>query len=277
MDRSILLVDDEENILSSLARLLRRQGYKILRANSGKAGLEVLKDNVVGVIVSDQRMPEMTGVEFLGLVKNIYPDTTRIVLSGYTDLKSITDAINDGDIYKFLTKPWDDEILLKSIDEAFDRYEMKILNTRLSEELKVANAELENANRKLNLAVEVKTNEVEINMHVLRVSQDVLENLPIGIICIADDELIVITNKCSEQWLGSKNKSLIGNNAEAVLPKILYDYYKKIDSEDIGGAVNVLQIDDGSYFDFRYQRLSNNSESESIVIVMSENKISLLG
>ena len=111
MDRTLLIVDDEDNILAALTRLLRREGYSILRANSGKEGLELLKDNHVGVIMSDQRMPEMTGVEFLSQVKDLYPDTVRMVLSGYTDLNSVTDAINKGAIYKFLTKPWDDELL----------------------------------------------------------------------------------------------------------------------------------------------------------------------
>ncbi|MFH1495300.1 MAG: response regulator, partial [Pseudomonadota bacterium] len=104
MERTILLVDDEANILSALTRLLRPQGYRILRAGSGREGLELLAQNEVGVIVSDQRMPEMTGVEFLHQVRELYPDTVRIVLSGYTELNSITDAINRGAIYKFLTK-----------------------------------------------------------------------------------------------------------------------------------------------------------------------------
>ena len=106
MERTLLLVDDEENIVRSLKRLLRRDGYNILTANSGKEGLEVLNDDNVGVIISDQRMPEMNGTEFLSQVKVLHPDTIRIVLSGYTDLNSVTDAINDGAIFKFLTKPW---------------------------------------------------------------------------------------------------------------------------------------------------------------------------
>ena len=109
MERTLLLVDDEENITSALVRLLRRDGYNILRANSGEAGLALLAQNEVGVIISDQRMPEMSGVEFLSKVRERYPDTVRIVLSGYTELNSVTDAINRGAVYKFLTKPWEDE------------------------------------------------------------------------------------------------------------------------------------------------------------------------
>lgn len=140
--RTILLVDDEENILRSLERLLRRDGYHILKATSGQAGLEVLKQNAVGVIVSDQRMPGMTGVEFLSKVKDLYPQTVRIALSGYTELKSVTDAINKGAIYKFLTKPWDDDLLRANVQEAFEHFELAHENERLARELKKANEQI---------------------------------------------------------------------------------------------------------------------------------------
>jgi DNA-binding NtrC family response regulator len=102
--RVLLLVDDEANILRSLQRLFRREGYRILSALSGAEGLERLKEEKVGVIISDQRMPGMTGSEFLHQVKDLYPDTVRLILSGYTDLESVTDSINRGAIYQFLTK-----------------------------------------------------------------------------------------------------------------------------------------------------------------------------
>jgi PAS domain S-box-containing protein len=130
--RHLLLVDDEEGILQSLRRMLRRDGYVIHLATSAAEGLAVLAREPVGVIISDQRMPGMTGSEFLSKVKESYPDTIRIVLSGYTELNSITDAINKGAIYKFLTKPWDDELLRAHIVEAFARYEMKRDNARLA-------------------------------------------------------------------------------------------------------------------------------------------------
>ncbi len=123
--RTLLIVDDEESILASLRRLLRRDGYRILTASSAAEAFELLAVNEVQVIASDQRMPQMNGTEFLSRVKEIYPDTIRLVLSGYTELQSITDAINHGAIYKFLTKPWDDDLLRGHIREAFMFYESK--------------------------------------------------------------------------------------------------------------------------------------------------------
>ena len=116
----LLLVDDEENILSSLRRLLRRDGHRILTASSGAQGLEILASESVDVIVSDQRMPEMTGTEFLTKARVLCPDSVRIVLSGYTELESVTSAINEGSVYKFLTKPWEDQQLHDNIIEAIN-------------------------------------------------------------------------------------------------------------------------------------------------------------
>jgi diguanylate cyclase (GGDEF)-like protein/PAS domain S-box-containing protein len=119
---TLLLLDDEENILRALTRVLRRDGYRILTTTSVKEAFSLLAENQVQVIVSDQRMPEMSGTDFLSEVKTIHPDTVRIVLSGYTDLKSVTDAINEGAIYKFLTKPWDDRQIREHIQQAFLYY-----------------------------------------------------------------------------------------------------------------------------------------------------------
>jgi len=116
---TLLLVDDEPNILSALSRLLRREGYTTLTATSPQEAFEILAKHHVQVVISDQRMPDMSGTEFLSRVRQLYPNTVRLVLTGYTDLESVTDAINRGAIYKFLTKPWDDDQLREQIREAF--------------------------------------------------------------------------------------------------------------------------------------------------------------
>lgn len=118
-DRTLLLVDDEQNVLRALVRLFRRDGYRILAAGNVRDAFGLLATNEVQVILSDQRMSEMDGTEFLGRVKMLYPDTIRLVLSGYTDLATVTEAINRGAIYRFLTKPWDDAKLREHIRQAF--------------------------------------------------------------------------------------------------------------------------------------------------------------
>ncbi|GAB1393297.1 hypothetical protein MASR1M60_14600 [Rhodocyclaceae bacterium] len=125
LGRSLLLVDDEPSILASLRRLLRREGYTIYTAEGGEAGLEVLAAHEVGVVISDARMPGMAGAEFLGRVREMYPDTVRIMLSGYTDLESVTQAVNRGELFRFLTKPWDDVELLDVVRDAFRHHELR--------------------------------------------------------------------------------------------------------------------------------------------------------
>ena len=130
--RHLLLVDDEESILLSLRRMLRREGYVIHLANGGAEGLAVLEREPIGVIVTDQRMPGMSGSEFLVKVRERFPDTVRIVLSGYTELNSVLDAVNRGAIFRFITKPWDDKLLVDALHDAFRLHDIERRNRELT-------------------------------------------------------------------------------------------------------------------------------------------------
>jgi diguanylate cyclase (GGDEF)-like protein/PAS domain S-box-containing protein len=123
--RTLLLVDDEAHILSALKRLFRREGYNVLTAGSGDEALDLLATNPVGVIISDARMADMDGSELLGRVRSLYPHVVRLMLSGYTDLLAVTRAVNSGELYQFITKPWDDSGLLKAVRAAFHAYESR--------------------------------------------------------------------------------------------------------------------------------------------------------
>ena len=223
MTRTLLLVDDEENILRALTRVFRRDGYNLLTTTSGAAGLELLAQHEVGVVISDQRMPEMTGVEFLNRVKEQYPDTLRIVLSGYTELKSVIDAVNQGAVYKFLTKPWDDDLLRKHVEDAFSYYELRSENRRLTGELKRSNADLAELNRDLEQRVEEKTRELRLNLHALSVTHDVLEQLPLAVLGIDDSGMIVIANRTAHHMANAPVGALLGAMMEAALPAMLRD------------------------------------------------------
>jgi diguanylate cyclase (GGDEF)-like protein/PAS domain S-box-containing protein len=117
--RTLLLLDDEPNILRALTRVLRRDGYRIIAVEQASDAFEHLAMNDVDVILSDQRMPEMSGTTFLHRAKELYPDTVQLILSGYTRLQTVTDAVNQGGVYKFITKPWDDDELRVLVQEAF--------------------------------------------------------------------------------------------------------------------------------------------------------------
>ncbi len=126
--RTLLLVDDEVHILSSLRRLFRREGYQLLTAHSGAEALDLLATRPVQVIVSDARMPDMDGSELLAKVCKLYPDTVRLMLSGYTDMRAVTRAVNSGELYRFLTKPWDDDELVEAVREAFRHHARRTMS-----------------------------------------------------------------------------------------------------------------------------------------------------
>lgn len=147
---TVLCVDDEPNILSSLRRLFRAKGYRVLVAESGAAGLRVLATEAVDLVISDMRMPEMDGAHFLELVRARWPDTIRILLTGYADVSSIIEAINRGEIYRYIAKPWDDNDMLLVVRDALERkvlenekLRLEELTQRQNDELKALNASLE--------------------------------------------------------------------------------------------------------------------------------------
>ena len=208
--RTLLLVDDEENILAAMRRVLRREGYRILTAGSGQEGLELLAANPVDVIVSDQRMPNMSGVEFLRQAKATYPETMRIVLSGYTELQSITDAINEGAIYKFLTKPWEDELIRANIAEAFRHKELGDDNRRLA-------LELARSNEALQALLIEKQKRLVLDEASLDIAREVLHCLPLPIVGIDDDGMMVLANPEADALLGDGD-TLLGESAAHRLP-----------------------------------------------------------
>ncbi len=131
MQNSLLLVDDEPDVSKSLSRLLRRDKYEIFTATSGEEALEVLQQHPIKVVISDQRMPHMSGSQLLTQVKEQYPDTIRIIISGYADFQAVSDAINQGSIYKFLAKPWNSDMLRAEIREAFNTQSLRQRNRQL--------------------------------------------------------------------------------------------------------------------------------------------------
>ena len=118
----VLLVDDEPEILFSLTGLLRRE-FELHTAESAKQALEILRQHPIHVVMTDQRMPEMTGVELLGRVRTEYPRAIRIVFTGYADIKAVIDAVNDGGLFRYITKPWDPDELIEVLHAAAGAYE----------------------------------------------------------------------------------------------------------------------------------------------------------
>ncbi|MDG4475278.1 HD domain-containing phosphohydrolase [Thiovibrio frasassiensis] len=166
----ILFVDDEENILRSLQRLFMDEEVEVFTAPSGAKGLEILaREAGVGVIVSDQRMPEMLGVDFLEKSKAISPQSIRILLTGYADVNAAIDAINRGGTFRYLNKPWNDEELVQTVKGALQMYRLLSENKRLTAIVKKQNAELKKWNTELETIVQEQTTELRKSYESLRV------------------------------------------------------------------------------------------------------------
>jgi EAL domain-containing protein (putative c-di-GMP-specific phosphodiesterase class I)/CheY-like chemotaxis protein len=194
-ERTLLLVDDEDSIVLALKRLLRREDYRILSANSGAQGLELLAKNDVDVVLSDQRMPEMTGEEFLRRTKELYPHTVRIVLSGYADMQSITNAINQGAVYKFMSKPWDEKTLKEGIQEAFRRKEKNDAHQRQLQDFATANVSLHKDKHSLALLLDEQSHTAMVSQVALQLAQENLNQLPVPVIGLDPSGLVVLRNE----------------------------------------------------------------------------------
>ena len=143
----ILFVDDEVNVLKSMLRIFRQENYELLTADSGEKALSILSENPVHVVISDHRMPGMNGTDLLQEVKKRHPATIRIMLTGYADVDAVMGAVNDGAVYKFITKPWNDEDLRLTVSLALEQYDLIQENKKLKHKTAVQNKELKRLSR----------------------------------------------------------------------------------------------------------------------------------
>jgi len=222
----ILCVDDERNVLRSLERIFLDDDYEIVTAGSGEEGLEIMTEsgNSFQVVVSDYRMPVMNGVEFLKSVYEHWPDTVRIVLSGYADAGAIVAAINEGHIYKFIPKPWNDEELRVTIQNCLERYFLLRKNSELLNELAHANLMLEQK-------VQQRTEDLELRNRALEFSQTMLGNLPVGVVGIDENGLIAHCNSVAATILKQLCDDFLGTDIEHFCDRRLKDIVEQVLSE----------------------------------------------
>lgn len=226
---TVLCVDDEVNILNSLKRLLRKEQYTLLTASSGKEGLEILKENDVHLVMSDQRMPEMNGTEFLALIKDQHPEVIRIILTGYTEVDAITESINRGHIYKFFLKPWNDDNLKLEIRKALDQYDLIQDNKKLTQTILKQNEDLRKLNDALEEMVRKRTHELVLRNEALELSQTVLEDIPQPIIGVSEEHTIVLVNNRVGKLIFDGSKTI-------VIGDPLEDYF----SDEVIDSVNTV-------------------------------------
>jgi two-component system NtrC family sensor kinase len=200
----ILCVDDERNVLRALERIFLDDDYEIVLSGSGDEGLKTMEESgPFQVVISDYRMPVMNGVEFLKAVYERWPETVRIVLSGYADAGAIVAAINEGHIYRFIPKPWNDDELRVTIQNCLERYFLQKNNHELLDQLAVANQALEQK-------VQQRTEQLELRNRALEFSQSLLGNLPVGVAGIDINGMIAYCNDRAAKLLKGVCSDIFG-------------------------------------------------------------------
>ena len=159
-NHNLLIVDDEPAVISSLERAVRKEGYIVYCANSGKDGLEILKEHDIGVVLSDVMMPEMDGVTFLELSRKYKPDIVKVLLTAHASLTNAVDAINRSKIFAYLTKPWTHEELKECLAKAFNYYNLVLENRQLHNLTENQNRQLKHLNENLENIVRKRTGEL---------------------------------------------------------------------------------------------------------------------
>lgn len=203
MPNKVLFVDDENNILNTIRRQFRNFEHELLFASSGEEGLEILKEEKVSVIVSDMRMHGMDGSRFLELAKEICPDCVKMVLSGHAEIDTVLNSVNRGNIWRFITKPWEKEELKIAIYNAIELYESRKKEKDLIASLKLKTQELNELNKNLDKKVKERTwllnerseilnmilEEPDINRVIFRICDTLSAIVGQDIIIIAQDEI----------------------------------------------------------------------------------------
>ncbi len=225
----ILCVDDERNVLRAIERIFLDDDYVIHTAGSAEEGIEILRNHSpIQIVVSDYRMPGTNGVDFLRDVCENWPDTVRIVLSGYADMAAVVSAVNEGQIYKFIPKPWNDDDLRITVLNALERYFLHKKNGQLTDELKKKNEELREINQNLERMIEERTSELRFQNRVLTHSQNILDCLPVGVLGIDADGLIVQCNQEGTRLLTGDGTSLVGGDANELTAESLDTFIEAV-------------------------------------------------
>jgi FixJ family two-component response regulator len=217
----ILIVDDEANVLTALRRMLHREPYQVHTASTAEEALELIREQEVSLIISDYRMPRMNGVTFLQRAKEIQPDSVRIILSGFADIGAIIDAVNRGEIFKFIAKPWNDDELKMTISLSLDHWQLMKRNKELSRELLTKNQELQTLNDNLEAEIARRSRDLFLKDRRYLLSQFIVEHTPVALFGIDESGMIALANRNTEAIVGKPAGAIIGSRfQEAFEPQI---------------------------------------------------------
>lgn len=263
----ILCVDDEKNVLRALERLFMDEEYEILTATNGEEALTLLGEQQPGIqlVISDYRMPGMDGVDFLKQVNERWPATIRIVLSGFADTASVVGAINEGQIYKFIPKPWNDDELKVTIAKALEVYFLREKNERLADELMEAYLRLESINANLEEEIRSRTEVLTFQNFAMQFAHKVMDALPAAVIGLDPSNLIVLANHQANRLFAMDRRSLVGLDSDQTLPAEISELVGSI--RGISDQLQTTLALDGVSYRIMGTRITTNHQQEGIILM----------
>jgi signal transduction histidine kinase len=268
---TVLVVDDEGDVVASVKDLLRLE-YKVLGATNAAEALELLDKEPVHVVMTDQRMPGITGVELLEQVRAKHPDAMRLMFTGYADIRAVVESINRGNVYRYITKPWDPDELLAIIHEACDRYDLIIERRELISELGAKNEELLKANAELLHSDQLKSAFIRVASHELRTPLTIL----MGIADLAwrqGNATEPLAGWIKRIYSAGKRLQYLIDQIVAMLSVQHFEREPEVRATDVGKLVRTAMDDVRPFAEVRQQTLNQELPNEPLTIDIDEDKI----
>ncbi|HKN87568.1 MAG TPA: response regulator [Nitrospiraceae bacterium] len=263
----ILCVDDEPGIARAIRRILKAEPVNVLIAASGPEGLEILRKQSVSLVLTDYRMPEMNGIEFLEQAAPLCPDAFRMILTGYAEAHVLVEAVNRGQIYKILYKPFQEEDIKLTVRSGLEHHARNRENRVLLEELAQRNKQLAILNQKLKTGLEGTKADLTISSTALGMAQQLLNEIPAAVIGMEPSGQIVFSNRLANTWFAPQTplriSSLVGTWTTDVLPEPIQEHLKDmIAAPPLKTKMMRLQVTPSLALQVTFQALSNGVGSE---------------
>ncbi len=265
----VLFVDDEASILSVFKRLFRKEPWQVMTAANGAQGLAILREHPVQVIVSDQRMPEMDGVTFLKKAREVKPEAIRIMLTGYTDVDALRNAVNAGYLYKIILKPWNDDNLLLEIRQALEQYRLVEANRLLSAAVQAQNERLLDLNARLESLAACRADEIVLKNRALELSQVILSELPFPLVGVGMDGIIAMTNRAFDRLFNAPAVFKVGNRIGDEWMACIREALTSLTAGEGSNAVHCHEMA-GVLHRFRCFPLSGAYEGQGVVMIFEK-------
>jgi signal transduction histidine kinase len=264
-------VDDEPDLVDSVQNLLRYD-YRVLGATRASEGLAIMERERVQLVMSDQRMPEMTGVELLQRIKQSHPDAVRLLFTAYADLTAVIDAINEGNVYRYIAKPWETEELKATLRQAYEYYELQEERRKLLKEVQAKNAMLAAANLELHRANEMKKAFIKVASHELRTPLTVSMGLTEHAVRMtkADPVLNALMDKIRLSGLR------LNERVDQMMKMLLTERFERpLQPQDVDAAalIRTAAAEIGHFIELRQQRLDQSIPDDLGTLHVEPDKI----